>query len=70
VQKDTNTALLGGVIDVGQGVYQRSMQGLSNSAQNKNQLDNAYKSAKAQHKAQTYSTLGSLGAAAIMAMAF
>jgi len=70
VQKDTNTALLGGVIDVGQGVYQRSMQGLSNSAQNKNQLDNAYKSAKAQHKAQTYSSLGSLGAAAIMAMTF
>jgi len=68
-QKDLNSSLLGGVVDVGQGVYQRSMGALTNAAANKNSLDNAYKAAKAQSKAQTYSTIGSLGSSAIIAAA-
>ena len=59
--------MLGKIIDVGQGVYQRSMSGMTSAAQNKNALDNAYQAAKAQSKAQTYSTIGTLGSAAIMA---
>ena len=68
-QKDLNSSLLGGVVDVGQGVYQRSMGALTSAAANKNSLDNAYKAAKAQSKAQTYSTIGSLGSSAIIAAA-
>lgn len=68
-QKDLNSSLLGGVVDVGQGVYQRSMGALTSAAANKNSLDNAYKAAKAQSKAQTYSTIGSIGSSAIIAAA-
>lgn len=66
-QRDLNQDMLGKIIDVGQGVYQRSMSGMTSAAQNKNALDNAYQAAKAQSKAQTYSTIGTLGSAAIMA---
>ena len=69
-QRDLNQDMLGKVIDVGQGVYQRSMQGMTAAAGNKKALDNAYAAAKAQSKANTYSTIGSLGSAAIMAVAF
>lgn len=69
-QRDLNQDMLGKIIDVGQGVYQRSMQGMTAAASNKKALDNAYASAKAQSKANTYSTIGSLGSAAIMAVAF
>jgi hypothetical protein len=69
-QRDLNQDMLGKIIDVGQGVYQRSMQGMTAAASNKKALDNAYAAAKAQSKANTYSTIGSLGSAAIMAVAF
>jgi hypothetical protein len=67
-QTDLNQSLLGSVIDVGQGVYKRSMDGLSSAASNRNALENQYRQAKAASKAQTYSTLGMLGAAAILAI--
>lgn len=69
-QRDLNTDMLGKLADIGQGVYQRSMTGMTSAANNKTQLDNAYKAAQAQSKAQTYSTIGTLGSAAIMALAF
>lgn len=69
-QRDLNQDMLGKIIDVGQGVYQRSMQGMTAAASNKKALDNAYAAAKAQSKANTYSTIGTLGSAAIMAVAF
>ena len=69
-QRDLNQDMLGKVIDIGQGVYQRSMQGMTAAASNKKALDNAYASGKAQSKANTYSTIGSLGSAAIMAAVF
>lgn len=69
-QRDLNQDMLGKIVDIGQGVYQRSMQGMTSAASNKKALDNAYASAKAQSKANTYSTIGSLGSAAIMAVAF
>ena len=69
-QKDLNTSLLGGIVDVGQGVYNRSMTEVANAAQNKANLDNAYNAARAQSKAATYSTIGTIGAAAILAFMF
>jgi hypothetical protein len=69
-QRDLNQDMLGRIIDIGQGVYSRSMQGMTSAASNKKALDNAYSAAKAQSKAQTYSTIGSLGSAAIMAAVF
>ena len=69
-QRESNTRLLSDLINIGQGVNRSSQQQLAASAANKVQLDNAYRQAKANSRAQTYSTLGSLGAMAIFALAF
>ncbi len=67
-QKDANRALMADLIDIGQGVNRSSLSSLGNAAQAAAQRESAYKSARAQHKAQTYSMLGTLGAAAIFAL--
>ena len=65
-QDEANTALLADLINIGQGINRASQSALGASAQNAAQLQNAYVQARAQSKAQTYSTVASLGSAAIM----
>jgi hypothetical protein len=65
-QKDANRALMADLIDIGQGVNRASLGELGNAAQNAANRESAYKSARAQHKAQTYGTLGTIGAAALI----
>jgi hypothetical protein len=65
-QKDANRALMADLINIGQGVNRASLGALSNAAGAASQRENAYRSARAQSKAQTYGMLGTLGAAAIM----
>jgi len=69
-QKEANQGLLSDLINIGQGVNRSSQNQLGSAAANATARKNAYEQAKAQHKAQTYATIGSLGAAAIMAFAF
>tara|TARA_S200000501_G_scaffold216155_1_gene202840 strand:- start:18091 stop:18735 length:645 start_codon:yes stop_codon:yes gene_type:complete len=69
-QNEANTALMSDLINIGQGLNRSSQTQLGNAAQDATQRKNAYEQAKAANKAQTYSTLGSLGAMAIFAMAF
>lgn len=69
-QRESNTQMLSDLINIGQGNNRASQQQLGQSAANKTQLDNAYRQAKANSRAQTYSTLGQLGAMAIFAFAF
>jgi hypothetical protein len=68
-QREANQRLLSDLINIGQGVARSSQAGLSNAAGLANQREQAYNNAKAQSKAQTYSTIGGLGAAAIIALA-
>ena len=65
-QKDANRALMADLIDIVEGVNRASLGELGNAAQNAANRESAYKSARAQHKAQTYSTLGTIGAAALI----
>jgi hypothetical protein len=69
-QKEANQAVIGDLINIGQGVNRSSLNQLGSAANNATQRKNAYDQAKAASKAQTYSTIGSLGAAAIFALAF
>jgi len=69
-QREANTGQLADLINIGQGVNRSSLGQMGSAAANATQRKNAYDSAKAQSKAQTYSTLGGLGAMAIMAFAF
>lgn len=69
-QKQQNTALLGDLINIGQGLNRSSMDQLGGAAAQAANRNSAYEQAKAANKANTYSTLGSLGAMAIMAFAF
>ena len=69
-QKDLNQGKLADLINIGQGVNRSSLSQMGSAAANATQRKNAYDSAKAASKAQTYSTVGSLGAMAIMAFAF
>ena len=66
--KRRKQSLMADLIDIGQGVNRSSLSSLGNAAQAAAQRESAYKSARAQHKAQTYSMLGTLGAAAIFAL--
>lgn len=68
-QKEANTGLLSDLINIGQGVNRASQSQLGASAQNATNLKNAYQQAKAQSKANTYSAVGSLATAAILAFA-
>lgn len=69
-QNEANTALMSDLINIGQGLNRSSQTQLGNAAQDQKSREMAYDSAKAAHKAQTYSTLGTMGAMAIFAMAF
>lgn len=69
-QDEANTALMSDLINIGQGVNRSSQEQLGNAAQDASARKQAYSSAKAASKANTYSTIGSLGAMAIFAMAF
>ena len=69
-QRESNTALLSDLINIGQGVNRASQQQLGSAAGDATARRNAYTQAKAQSKANTYSTIGSLASAAILAFAF
>lgn len=69
-QKESNQMLLADLINIGQGVNRSSQSQMGSAAADATARKNAYEQARAQHKAQTYSTIGSLGAAAILAFAF
>lgn len=69
-QREANTALLSDLINIGQGVNRASQNQLGSAAADANQRENAYTQARAASRAQTYSTIGGLGAMAIMAFAF
>jgi hypothetical protein len=69
-QREANTALLSDLINIGQGVNRASQQQLGSAAADATARRNAYTQAKAQSKANTYSTIGSLASAAILAFAF
>lgn len=69
-QREANTALLSDLINIGQGVNRASQNQLGSAAADATQRRNAYQQARAASRAQTYSTIGSLGAMAIMAFAF
>lgn len=66
-QKDANRALAQDVINIGSGVQQQGLSGLTNAAANASAREQAYKNAKSQYKASMYSTVGMLGSAAIFA---
>jgi hypothetical protein len=68
-QRETNQRLLSDLINIGQGLNRSSMDGLASAAGMQSQREQAYRNAKAQSKAQTYSTIGGIGAAAIIALA-
>lgn len=69
-QRDANTGLLSNLINIGQGVNRASQQQLGSAAADATARKNAYTQAKAQSRANTYSTLGSLASAAIIFAAF
>ena len=69
-QKDLNKSRLSELVNIGQGVGRTALDALGTSAANEVQRKNAYQQAKAASKAQTYSTIASLGSMAIFAMAF
>ncbi len=66
-QKEANTRLLSDLINIGQGVNRSSQQQLGSAAADATSRRQAYESARAASRAQTYSTVGALGAAAILA---
>ncbi len=68
-QREANTALLSDLINIGQGVNRASQQQLGSAAQDANARRNAYTQAKASSRAQTYSTIGSIGGAALAFLA-
>ena len=65
-QRESNQKLLSDLINIGQGLNRSSLSQLGTSAANQAAREQAYSNAKAQSKAQTYSTIGALGALAIM----
>lgn len=69
-QKELNQAVIGDLINIGQGVNRSSLGQLQGAAQGATQRKNAYDQAKAASKAQTISTVGGLASAAIFAFAF
>lgn len=69
-QKDLNDGLVTKLVDIGNGVNSAAVSQLGSAAADATARKNAYTQAKANSQSNTYSTLGSLGAAAIMAFAF
>ena len=68
-QNEANTQLLSDLINIGQGVNRASQSQLGQSAANKVQLDNAYRQAQANSRAQTMNAIGTAGSLAILAFA-
>lgn len=68
-QRESNQRLLSDLINIGQGVNRASQSQLGSAAGNASQRQQAYNNAKAQSQAQTYSTIGGLASAAILALA-
>ena len=66
-QREANQTLLSDLINIGQGVNRASQSQLGSAAADANAREQAYKNAKAQSKAQTYQTVGSLASAALIA---
>ena len=66
-QRDANQKLLADLINIGQGVNRTSLAQLGSAAADATQRNNAYRQARANHRSQTYSAIGSLGATAILA---
>ena len=69
-QKEINQRTISDLINIGQGVNRSSQSQMGQAAADASARKNAYTQAKAAHKAQTYSTIGSLAGSAIMAFAF
>jgi len=69
-QREANTKQLSDLINIGQGVNRSSQNQMGSAAADATARKNAFTQAQAASKAQTYSTIGSLGAMAIMAFAF
>lgn len=69
-QREANTRLLGDLINIGQGLNRSSLDQLGSAAATAANRENAYQAARAQSRAQTYSTIGSLASAAIFAAVF
>ena len=67
-QRESNTALLSDLINIGQGVNRAAQSQLGSAAGDATARRNAYTQAKAASKANTYSTIGSLASAAILFM--
>ena len=69
-QKRINQETVADLINIGQGVNRSSLSQMQGAANSATQRKNAYDSARAASKAQTYSTVGGLASAAIFALAF
>jgi len=68
-QRETNQRTLSDLINIGQGLNRSSLAGMQSAAGNAAARQRAFENAKAQSKAQTYSTIGSLASTAILALA-
>ena len=69
-QKTLNDSLLAGLVDLGNNINSQAQSGLATSAANYSQLEQQYRADRTAARAQTRSTVGALGAAAILALAF
>lgn len=68
-QRESNLGLLSELINIGQGVNRSAQSQLGSAAADANARNSAYRAARAQSRANTYSTLGSLASAAIIGFA-
>ena len=68
-QRESNIGLLGELINIGQGVNRSAQSQLGSAAADATARNSAYRQARAQSRANTYSTLGSLASAALIAFA-
>ena len=68
-QSEANQKLMSDLINIGQGVNRSSINSLTSVAQNASARRQAYEQAKAQSRAQTMSTVGSLASTAILVAA-
>ena len=66
-QREANQTLLSDLINIGQGVNRASQSQLAGAASDASAREQAYRNAKAQSKAQTYQTVGTLASAALLA---
>lgn len=69
-QRDLNEEMKAQLVNIGQGIQSSSLSGLANAAGQANQLDQAYKNARTQHRNSNISTAAGLGSMALMALAF